>query len=88
MRLSKISICLKNINIDGSFQAHTANFFIFLKNLEERNEGLERLRSGTFVYNEVSDDLQKGCHEAIQIYALVEADAERQVKKRPNSTFN
>ena len=32
----------------------------------------------------VSDDLQKGCHEAIQIYALVEADAERQAKKRPS----
>lgn len=77
MRLSKISIRLKNINIYGLFQAHTANFFIFLKNLEERNEGLECLHSGTFVYNEVSDDLHNRCHEANQIYALVEADAER-----------
>ena len=30
----------------------------------------------------VSDDLQKGCHEAIQIYALVEADAERQINEK------
>ena len=45
------------------------------------------MRSGTFVYNEVSDDLQKGCHEAIQIYTLVEVDAERQAKKKTEFDF-
>ena len=30
----------------------------------------------------VSDDLHNGCHEANQIYALVEADAERQVNEK------
>lgn len=80
MRLSTISIHLKNINACGLFQAQTAIFSFFLKIVKrKKSEGLGCLQPRTFAYNgRVCCRFTNRCHEANQIYALVEADAERQ----------